>query len=164
MGVDGSVLLRFPESGVPAKEHAAWHPGRPISRILSWAVICLGRRLPAASSSLPGARTGRAAPRPPKRVSPLLGLAPGGGCLAAAVTSDAGGLLHAPFHPYPVGRPGGLLFCGPFPSGHPAWVLPSTVPCGVRTFLPPCGERPPGRPGRQLYDNTLPAAVKRAIS
>jgi len=37
-------------------------PGRPISRVLSWAVISLGRRLPAASCGLPGARTGRAAP------------------------------------------------------------------------------------------------------
>jgi len=27
-------------------------------------------------------------------VSPLLGLAPGGGCLAARVTTSAGGLLH----------------------------------------------------------------------
>ncbi len=37
-------------------------PGRPISRVLSGAVIYLERRLPAASSGLPGARTGRAAP------------------------------------------------------------------------------------------------------
>ena len=31
-----------------------------------------------------------------------------------------------------------------FPSGCPAWVLPSTVPCGVRTFLGRRTER--GRP------------------
>ena len=37
----------------------------------------------------------------------------------------------------PIYQPGGLLFCGPLPSGHPAWVLPSTVPCGARTFLAP---------------------------
>ncbi len=91
--VDWRVVQR--ESGVLFREHAAsLHPSRPISRVLSWAIIYLGRRLPAASSDLPGTRTGRAAPRPPKRVSSLLGLAPGGGCLAAAVTSDAGGLLH----------------------------------------------------------------------
>jgi len=72
-----------------------WHPGQPISRVLSWAVIYLERRLPAASSGLPGAQTGRAAPfLPCRQASPLLGLAPGGGCLAAAVTSSAGGLLH----------------------------------------------------------------------
>ncbi len=29
-----------------------------------------------------------------------------------------------------------------FPSGHPAWELPSTLPCGVRTFL--CVQRLPG--------------------
>ncbi len=70
------------------------HPGRPISRVLSRAVIYLGRRLPAVSSGLPGAWTGRAAPCPPKWASPLLGLAPGGGCLAVRVATDAGGLLH----------------------------------------------------------------------
>jgi hypothetical protein len=60
-----------------------------------------------------------------------------------------------------------LLFCGPFPrvARAPAWVLPSTVPYGARTFLAPCklrshGTRPPGRLGRQCYDNTRPAAVK----
>jgi hypothetical protein len=33
------------------------------------------------------------------------------------------------------------------PAGHPDWALPSTVPCGVRTFLAPAGAgaRPPGR-------------------
>jgi hypothetical protein len=63
-----------------------------VTPIFDWgAVIYLGRRLPAASSSLPGAQSGRAAP------SPLLGLAPGGGCLAARVTTSAGGLLHRLF-------------------------------------------------------------------
>lgn len=31
----------------------------------------------------------------------------------------------------------GGLFLWPYPSGCPAWVLPSTVPCGARTFLTP---------------------------
>ena len=69
---------------------------------------------------------------------PLLGLAPDGGCLAVCVTTDAGGLLH---HLFTITKPnelaGCLLFCGPFPSGHPAWALPSIVPCGARTFLTP---------------------------
>jgi hypothetical protein len=51
-------------------------------------IIYLGRQLPAASSGLPEAQMGRAIPLP------LLGLAPGGGYLAARVTTNAGGLLH----------------------------------------------------------------------
>jgi hypothetical protein len=27
------------------------------------------------------------------------------------------------------------MFLCHFPSGHPAWVLPSALPCGARTFL-----------------------------
>ena len=105
------------------------------------AVIYLGRRLPAASSGLPGARTGRAAPCPPRRASPLLGLAPGGGCLAARVTPSAGGLLH---HLFTLARSTGDLPAAgarwrsvsvALSAGYPAWVLPSTVPCGARTFL-----------------------------
>ena len=52
-------------------------------------IIYLGRRLLAASSSIPGA--GRVAP------VRLLCLAPGGGCLAADITARAGGLLHHRF-------------------------------------------------------------------
>jgi len=57
------------------------------------AIIYLGRRLPAASSSLPeglgtsSPRRGRMAPPAPR---PLLGLAPGGVCLAGPVTQTAG--------------------------------------------------------------------------
>jgi len=36
-------------------------------------------------------------------------------------------------HPHKVGP--AVCFLWHFPSGHPAWVLPSTVLCGVRTFL-----------------------------
>jgi hypothetical protein len=59
--------------------------------------------------------------------------------------------LTPPFHPYlaPLreadlavfARRSSRLFarryplCGTLPSGHPAWPLASTVPCGVRTFL-----------------------------
>jgi len=28
-------------------------------------------------------------------------------------------------------------FCGTGPWGFPPWALPSTLPCGARTFLPP---------------------------
>ena len=49
----------------------------------AWAIISL--------SSLPG--TGNEA----GSLSSLLGLAPGGGCLAARIAADAGGLLHRLF-------------------------------------------------------------------
>ncbi len=32
-----------------------------------------------------------------------------------------------------------------FPAGHPGWVLPTTLPCGVRTFLDTCVPRSPGQ-------------------
>jgi hypothetical protein len=37
------------------------------------------------------------------------------------------------------------LFCATNPSGHPARALPGSLPCGVRTFLPPRHFTPPGR-------------------
>jgi len=66
--------------------------------------------------------------------------------------------LTPPFHPYPhpgacAGAAGGLSLwhC---PASCLGWVLPTTVPCGVRTFLstvrrsppPPCRGRPVGSP------------------
>jgi hypothetical protein len=53
--------------------------------------------------------------------------------------------------PVPVARPSAVCFLWHFPAGHPDWALPSTLPCGVRTFLGPvtflrrAGTRPPGR-------------------
>src|SRR5262245_28183141 len=62
----------------------------PVSRVLSRAAISLGRRLPAASSDLPGSDGG------PDRSAPgtfpgsfLLGLAPSGVCPAETVTRFA---------------------------------------------------------------------------
>src|SRR5687767_304947 len=48
--------------------------------------------------------------------------------------------LTAPFHPYLAaaltGEGGRYFFCATNPSGCPARVLPGSLPCGVRTFLP----------------------------
>ena len=46
--------------------------------------------------------------------------------------------------PLPIRRPAvcSLWHC---PAGHPGWALPTTLPCGVRTFLDPPGPRPPNR-------------------
>jgi hypothetical protein len=123
------------------------HPSRPISRVLSWAVIYLGQRLPAVSSSLPEARTGRAAPCPPKRVSPLLGLAPDGGCLAAHVTTDAGGLLH---HLFTITRAASLprlsAFLWPFSVGSPRLGVTQHRALWSPDFPHPVvGAQPPGR-------------------
>jgi len=58
------------------------------------------------------------------------------------------------FSPLPVhtipkdGHGGRFPFLRHFPSGLPAWVLPSSLPCGVRTFLESGHQplpRPPGR-------------------
>jgi hypothetical protein len=68
----------------------------------------------------------------------LLGLAPGGVYPAVPVARDAGGLLHHRFTltrtPTGAGAAGGLSLwhC---PASYPGWELPTTSPCGARTFL-----------------------------
>ena len=102
--------------------------GRPVSRVLSslepglrvspssparaWATISLGPTSPSGSSSLPGAQRARAAPCPPKRASLLLGLTPGGGCLAGIIADPAGGLLLHLFT-LTLAFAGAVVFCGP---------------------------------------------------
>ena len=59
--------------------------------------------------------------------------------------------LTPPFHPCPCPRfRGSSAVCSlwHFPSGCPAWELPSTLSCGARTFLPQRHRR--GRPSGQL--------------
>jgi len=62
--------------------------------------------------------------------------------------------LTPPFHPYPPGRPGAgpweaVCFLWHCPAGHPGSVLPTTLPCGARTFLTAHrAARPPGRLAR----------------
>jgi hypothetical protein len=71
-------------------------------------------------------------------ISLLFSLAPSGVYLASHVTVTAGGLLH---HRFTLARKGtkpsvgGLLSVATIPWGRPHWVLPSTLPYGVRTFL-----------------------------
>ena len=64
------------------------------SKAIIGAIIHLDPTSPRGSSSLPETQEERAAPRPHKWALSLLGLAPGGGCLAADIAADAGGLLH----------------------------------------------------------------------
>jgi hypothetical protein len=62
-------------------------------------------------------------------------LAPGGVYRAAQVTLSAGGLLHRRFTLTPGTCPGAVCFLWHYPAGHPGSVLPTTLPCGARTFL-----------------------------
>ncbi len=112
----------------------------------------------------------------------LSGLAPGGVCRAAPVARDAGGLL---LHRFTLAcsrtrrfeeirlrePPAGFRRSLPssavcsllhFPSGHPAWALPSTLPCGVRTFL--CVQRSPGGLTPQCYLQPQPVHPGRCTS
>jgi hypothetical protein len=62
----------------------------------------------------------RAASHRPQTISPLLGLAPGGGYLAICIAANAGGLLHHLFTitpRLPLRVEGGSLFLWPFPAG-----------------------------------------------
>jgi len=70
-----------------------------------------------------------------RAVESLLGLAPDGVCRAVPVTGDAGGLLPHRFTLACVLRPSAVCSLLHFPSGCPAWELPSIMPYGVRTFL-----------------------------
>ena len=103
----------------------------------------------------------RAVSHRPQTISSLLGLAPGGGYLAARITARAGGLLH---HLFTITTPTcprrvegvAVFFCGPFPAGFaavrrsefPAPLLSDAVLYGVRTFLDPvnAGPRLPDQP------------------
>src|SRR5690348_6050382 len=91
---------------------------------------------------------------------PTLGLAPGGVYRATEVTLDAGALLPHRFtlacEPVTRRRPTPSAVCSLWhcPSGHPAWPLASTLPCGAPTFLDVVTRRPkpttatPRPPGR----------------
>ena len=64
-----------------------------------------------------------------------LDLAPGGVYRAAAVTCGAGGPLHHRFTLTPASDAGAVCFLWHCPAGHPGSALPTTLPCGARTFL-----------------------------
>jgi hypothetical protein len=121
---------------------------RPVSRILSRAAIHLARASGALRPcGLPGAL--RAAS------TLLLGLAPGGVCLAAASPRRRCALT-APFHPCRLSDSRAARKRRRFVSvalsrGFPRVGTPTTLPCGVRTFLEgpvvsPASPRLLGRP------------------
>ena len=108
-------------------------------------IIHLGLPLPTASCGLPAdieraARLRSSASFPPPRLLTLLrvGFAKPPQSPAVLVVS------YTTVSPLP-----GLLLavCSlwHFPAGRPGWVLPTTLPCGVRTFLDTCVPRSPGQ-------------------
>jgi len=119
----------FRISSVPGQEE--W--SGPISRVLSRASIYLGLRLPAASCGQPGAHAASGQHRSPKGLAPYWALLRAGFCQPVC-HHTAGGLLP---HHFTLARltAGGMFLCH-FPSSRPAWVLPSALPYGARTFLP----------------------------
>jgi hypothetical protein len=83
-----------------------------IPRACGWAIISLGRRVTARLKQPTRGSEGTSRPLDPEGPSPLLGLAPGGGCLAAAIAGRAGGLLRHLFTLTPACA-GAVCFCGP---------------------------------------------------
>lgn len=135
-----------PISRVLSGTGLAPHPGRSFI----WAASC-----PAALATYPQARTGRPSAPAATELSPkvgdrghgrhdacLCGVAPGGvyraGRVATAAVSSylTVSPLPDPDHRLaPVLGPSAVYSLLHFPSPRGAWALPSTLPCGARTFL-----------------------------
>ena len=126
---------------------------RPVSRVLSWTVIHLGRPSPDASSDLPEPSAGRTD-------GFLFGLAPGGVCRATPVTSRAV-RSYRTVSPLPAGRGRHrrFAFCCTFRGLAPPrrYLAPCPVEPGLSS---PClrTERLPGR----LCRRSISAPVTRA--
>ena len=71
--------------------------------------------------------------------------------------------------PLPPGRsPAAVCFLWHYPAGHPGSALPTTLPCGARTFLVDSGEpdptRPPGQLTRRLAQSRAQTAAHRGAA
>jgi len=109
---------------------------RPVSRVLSRAIIHLGRTSPYASSDLPGSLCEpQVRDRSPARF-PIWSCSRWG-LPCHRVLPPARCALTAPFHPYlPALRPtSAVYFLLHFPWARAPQVLPGTLLCGARTFL-----------------------------
>jgi hypothetical protein len=113
--------------------------------------MSLGSPLPAASSSLPGTHEACAS-RSGQLLRPLFGLAPGGVCHAAPVTSSAV-RSYRTVSPLPVlpGEPSAVCSLLHFPSPRDARPLAGTLPCGARTFLDTRRCRDPHSPPKSAF-------------
>jgi len=104
------------------------------------ATISLGRALPRASSNLPGTRARRATSS-----SPIWSCS-GWGLPSRRRRRLRWCALTAPFHPCLGPKPAAVCFLWHFPWDRSRWGLPSTLPCGARTFLEPRLTRRPRPP------------------
>ena len=104
---------------------------QPVSRVLSWTVIHLGRASPRASSDLPGSRAGRTLRSAERAQAPLFGLAPSGVYRAASCYQSRGALLPHLFTLTGAEALRRCIFCGTFRRLAPP-----------RRYLAPCPEEP----------------------
>ncbi len=128
----------------------AWTPGpsggrrrsRPISRVLSRAIIHLGLLSPAASSDLPGSPRGDGATAVTGlSLLPYLVLLQVGFSVPRRVTTRAV-RSYRTFSPLPrTVRPVAVSFLWHFPWARAPQALPGTLPAGARTFLPAVSRR-----------------------
>ena len=111
---------------------------RPVSRVLSWAIIHLGPPSPAASSNLPESAAGNG-------IAFLFGLAPGGVYLAAECCHLRGALL--PHHFTLTPRTGRYIFCCTFRRLAPPrrYLAPCPVEPGLSSLPLYAEARLPGR-------------------
>jgi hypothetical protein len=137
-----------PDRGAVGRGVANGVRSRSISRILSLSGYLSGAHITVRLGAGHPDDARRAAAPPTSRRTSLLPLAPRGVFLAG-LSPDRRCALTAPFHPYPPSPYGlrrAVSFLWHCPSGHPASPLTSTLPSGVRTFLPAhCARQPPGR-------------------
>src|SRR6516164_3691115 len=119
--------------------------------------IPLGRRLPGASSNLPGRQDPDTIPKLRFRANlapSLFGLAPGGVCPAAGVTAGAVRSYRtiSPL-PWSAEAPRRYVFCGTVPGFAPAGCYPAPFVRGARTFLSDNLSVSPERPSDRLTSN-----------
>jgi hypothetical protein len=153
-----------PEMILRRRSAAYMGVSRPVGRVLcarlrGAAVIHLGLPLPAASCGLP-ASIGRAAlnrsrRKPPASLLTLLrvGFTEPPQSPAALVVS------YTAVSPLPRWR-GAVCFLWHFPAGRPGSALPTTLPCGARTFLTGLS---PGATARPTHPHPGYAARLRAV-
>src|SRR4051794_1615007 len=147
--------VREPEGG--ARDEPACRPGSVSARLTASrsATIHLGLPLPTASCGLPASSGGP--PSNARARSTLLFLT----LLQVGFTEpfrSPGTLVvsYTTVSPLPPHR-GATAVCSLWhcPAGHPGWVLPTTLPCGARTFLDESPRR--GRPAGSSRQQSRPA-------
>jgi len=118
--------------------------------------IPLGRRLPGASSNLPGRQDLDRSRGPPRLhakgpAPPLFGLAPGGVCRAAGVAAGAVRSYRtvSPLPRQTRNAPRRSVLCGTIPGLAPAGCYPAPLVHGARTFLPDPLPTPPPLAGEE---------------